>query len=136
MKYALAIALATLFVAPAWAQQVEIKKSAPSAAPTPRKPERDVIPPGLYDETRPSDADHYPRGGQVQHDPAFFGPLSRRRETPTSTGRIGIAGWASPNTPVGAPSGTGWKEVSGWFALGFSVTWDGPPPARRPAPAP
>src|SRR2546428_702380 len=31
MRYALAIALATLFVTPAWAQQVEIKKSAPSA---------------------------------------------------------------------------------------------------------
>src|SRR3989454_9025787 len=133
MRYAVEITPAVLLATRAGAHEGEIKNPAPPAA---REPERDVIPPGLYDETRPSDADHYPRGGQVQHDPAFFGPLSRRRETPTSTGRIGIAGWASPNTPVGAPSGTGWKEVSGWFALGFSVTWDGPPPARRPAPAP
>src|SRR5712691_4659921 len=135
MRYALAIAIAALFVTPAWAQQVEIKKSAPSAAPTPREPERDVIPPGLYDETRPSDADHYPRGGQVQHDPAFFGPLSRPRETPTSSGRIGLAGWVSPSTPVGASGSSTWKEVNGWFALGFSITWDGPPPARS-APSP
>src|SRR5216683_243912 len=95
MRYAVAIALAVLFATPVWAQQVEIKKPAPPAA---REPERDVIPPGLYDETRPSDADHYPRGGQVQHDPAFFGPLSRPRETPTSSGRIGLAGWVSPST--------------------------------------
>jgi hypothetical protein len=57
-------------------------------------------------------------------------------ERPKSTGRIGLGGWVSPNTPVG-PMSSGWKEVSGWFALGFSVTWDGPLPARRPvAPKP
>jgi hypothetical protein len=135
MRYAVAIALAVSFATPVWAQQVEIEKPAPPTAPA-REPERDVIPPGLYDETRPSDADHYPRGGQVQHDPAFFGPLSSRRETPTSSGRMGIAGWVSPNTPIGATFGTGWKEVSGYFALGFSATWDGPAPARRSAPSP
>ncbi len=132
MRYVVAITLAVLFASPVWAQQVEIKKPAPPAA---REPERDVIPPGLYDETRPSDADHYPRGGQVQHDPAFFGPMSRRRETPTSSGRMGVAGWVSPSTPVGASGGAAWKEVNGWFALGFSITWDGPPPARS-APSP
>src|SRR3989475_12454120 len=122
MRYALAIALATLFVTPAWAQQVEIKKSAPSAAPTPREPERDVIPPGLYDETRPSDADHYPRGGQVQHDPAFFGPLSRPRETPTSSGRIGLAGCVSASTPGRAPGVPTGEEVEGRVARGRSIT--------------
>src|SRR3989441_12427008 len=106
MRYAVAIALAVLFATPVWAQQVEIKKPAPPAA---REPERDVIPPGLYDETRPSDADHYPRGGQVQHDPAFFGPLSRPRETPTSSGRIGFAGWGAASNPGGAPGGAPWN---------------------------
>ena len=72
--------------------------------------------------------------GQVQHDPAFIGPMSKRRETATSTGRFGVAGWVSPNTPVGSPN-SGWNEVSGYFALGFSITWDGPPPVRRTAPA-
>ena len=94
-----------------------------------------MIPPGLQDETRPSDADRYPRGGQVQHDPAFIGPMSRPRETPTSSGRYGVAGWVSPSTPVGSPH-TGWSESNGVFAFGFSITWDGPPPARRPAPKP
>jgi hypothetical protein len=132
MKYAVALALAVLLATPTWAQEVEIKKPAPPTAP---EPERNMIPPGLYDETRPSDADHYPRGGQVQYDPAFIRPLSSKRETPTSTGRAGISGWTSPNTPVGPPS-SGWKEVSGYFALGLSFTWDGPPPAQRPAPVP
>ena len=131
MKRALVIALTVFLATPAWSQDVQIKKPAPSV---PRE-ERDVIPPGLQEETRPSDADRYPRGGQVQHDPAFIGPLSKPRETPTSTGRYGIAGWVSPSTPVGSPH-SGWSESSGVFALGFSITWDGPPPARRPAPAP
>ena len=132
MKYAVALALTLLLATPTWAQEVEITKPAP---PTKLERERNVIPPGLYDETRPSDADHYPRGGQVQYDPAFIGPLSRKLETPTSTGRAGMAGWSSPNTPVGPPS-SGWREVSGWFAGGLSFTWHGPPPTRRPAPIP
>jgi hypothetical protein len=131
MKRALLVALAMLFATPAWSQDVEIKKPAPSV---PRE-ERDVITPGLTDETRPGDADRYPRGGQVQHDPAFIGPMSKPRESRTDTGRYGVAGWVSPTTPVGAP-GTGRGESYGVFAFGFSITWDGPPPARRPAPAP
>jgi hypothetical protein len=131
MKRALLVALMVLFATPAWPQGVEIKKPAPA---TPRE-ERDVIPPGLQEETRPSDADRYPRGGQVQHDPAFIGPMSKPYETPTSTGRYGVAGWVSPTTPVGPPH-TGWSEVSGYFAFGFSMTWDGPPPVRRPVPSP
>lgn len=129
MKYAMVFALAVLVATPAVAQQVDIQKPAP---PVERERERDVIPPGLSEQTRPSDADHYPRGGRVQHDPAFIAPLSARRETPTSTGRVGVAGWVSPSTPVGSPL-SGWNEVSGWFAVGLSITWDGPPAARRPA---
>ena len=108
MQRALVIALMVLFATPAWSQDVLIKKPAPSV---PREVP-DVIPPGLQEETRPSDADRYPRGGQVQHDPAFIGPMSKPRESRTDTGRYGV------------------------FAFGFSITWDGPPPARRPAPAP
>ena len=134
MKYLVAAALLLLLATPAMAQQIEIEKPAPPAA---LERDRNVIDPGLSDQTRPSDADHYPhvRGGRVQHDPAFIGPLSAPRTTPTSTGRVGVAGWVSPNTPVGSPS-SGWGEVSGYFALGFSITWDGPPPARRPASQP
>ena len=131
MKFFATIGLLLLLSSPAWAQEVEIKKP----APPPAREERDFIPPGLHDEIRPGDADRYPRGGQVQHDPAFIGPMSKPRETPTSSGRFGVAGWVSPTTPVGPGSASGWNEVSGYFALGFSATWDGPPPARRPAPA-
>ena len=131
MKRPLVLAFTLLFAVPAWSQDVEILKPAPVAP----KEERDVIPPGLQNETRPGDADRYPRGGQVQHDPAFIGPMSRPRETPTSSGRYGVAGWVSPTTPVGAPA-TGWTESNGVFAFGFSITWDGPPPVRRPASPP
>jgi hypothetical protein len=131
MRCALLLALAMLFATPVWAQEVEIKRSVPPAV---REPEPEVISPGLSDETRPSDADRYPRGGKVQIEPAFIRPLSVPRETTTSTGRAGLAGWVAPNTPVG-PASSGWNEVSGWFAFGITFTWDGPPP-RRPAPAP
>lgn len=117
----------TALVSPAGAQQVEIE------APAPR-PERVpvVIPPGdHYDMTRPGDADYYPDAPRVRYDPTFIGAMSQRLETPAGlTGRAGVAGWTSPQTPVGAES-TGRREVSGWFALGFAIEWGGPP-ARRP----
>src|SRR5437660_11887210 len=105
MKRALVIALTVLFATPAWSQDVQTKKPAPSV---PRE-ERDVIPPGLQEETRPSDADRYPRGGQAQHDPAFIGPLAKTRAPPTSTRRSWIAAWLTPSTPVGPPP-SDWAE--------------------------
>ena len=129
MKRVLLTILLVLFATPAWAQ-VELKKP----APTPPREEREVIiPPMIQRETRPSDADRYPRGGQVQYDPAFVGPLSKPYETATSTGRYGIAGWVSPHTPVGSPH-SGWGESYGVFGFGFSVTWDGAPQGRRSVP--
>jgi hypothetical protein len=122
----LAVALGSAVGAPAAAQQVEIQ----TPAPEPQRPP-EVIAPGLhYETTRPPDADVYPRGTRVEHDPAFFGGLSARRETPTSTGRIGLAGWTTPNPPVGAAV-AGHREVIGYFAIGFAFTWDGPPPPPR-----
>jgi hypothetical protein len=117
-----------LAVAPAAAQQVGMVTSPPAQ-------EFEVVAPGgHYERTRPSDADFYPPPGpRVQYDPAFIEPFAAKRETPTSTGRVGLAGWTSPNTPVGSPQ-TGSRDVSGWFALGFAITWDGPSPTavRRP----
>jgi hypothetical protein len=127
LAVAVGVGAALAAVAPAAAQQVEITATPPARA----VPE--IVPPGLhYEQTRPSDADYYPRGTRVEHDPAFIEPFSAKIETPKSTGRMGLSGWTAPNTPVGAEV-TGHREVTGWFALGFSITWDGPPPARRRA---
>ncbi len=127
MRVVVVVALALLVAAPAAAQQVEIEKPAPPPGRREREPA--VIAPGLSGEGRPIDADNYPKGGRVPYEPGFIRGLSSARETPTSTGRIGVAGWTAPNTPVGSPV-SGWGEINGWFAIGFAVTWDGPPPAR------
>lgn len=113
---------------PAAAQQVEIEaKGAPV-----ERPARVVPPPLHYETTRPPDTDFYPQGTKVEHDPAFIEPLAGTYETPNGSGRFGLSGWTAPNTPVGSPVG-GWRDVSGWFAIGFSATWDGPP-ARKARP--
>src|SRR5881296_936800 len=75
-----------------------------------------------------------PAPGRREREPGFIRGLSSARVTPASTGRIGVAGWTAPNTPVGSPV-SGWGEINGWFAIGFAVTWDGPPPARVTKPA-
>ena len=92
-----------------------------------------MITPGLSGEGRPLEADNYPRGGRVPYEPGFIRGASAERETSASTGRVGIAGWTAPNTPVGSPLG-GWGEVNGWFAIGLAITWDGPPPGRSSRP--
>ncbi len=122
------VALTT--IGSASAQQIEIEAPVPERSRPPL-----LLPPGdLYETTRPYDANNYPSPPLVNFDPAFIGPLSTKIETPTSTGRVGFAGWISPNTPVGAEA-TGRRWDPGWFALGFTIEWGGPPPAppaKRP----
>ena len=133
MRYKLGLvigALAMLAATTAAAQDVPMKAPQPERERQPR-----VITPGLLYETKPSDELHYPGGNAVPYDPAFIAPLSRKIETPTSTGRMGVAGWTSPNTPVG-PSGAGLREINGWPSVGFSWTWGGPPPASSRAGVP
>ena len=116
-------------VAPALGQQIDIQ------APTPERPRQPLItPPGdHFQMTRPTDADYYPSPPRVNYDPAFIEPASTKIETPTSTGRMGLAGWVSPNTPIGSEA-SGWRGDTGWFALGFAIEWGGPPapPTKRP----
>jgi hypothetical protein len=105
---------------------------------TPQEQPMRVVPPPLrYETTRPQDTDYYPRGTKVQHDPAFIEPLSSKYENASGSGRVGVSGWTAPNQPVGGAAGLA-SEVNGWFALGFSITWGGPPapPAHKPVPAP
>ncbi len=115
----------------AHAQQVEIK-----ATPPPAKERQILTPPLRYEVTRPTDQSFYTMGEvRVPYDPAFIAGISTGFATPTQTGWYGFSGWTSPNTPVGSTSaaGSGFSEDSGWFALGFSIIWNGPPPAKRAA---
>jgi hypothetical protein len=118
--------LGLLIAVPVSAQQVEIESK---GAPVER-PARVVAPPLHYETTRPPDTDYYPQGTKVEHDPAFIEPFASQYENAEGSGRIGLSGWTAPNTPVGSPSG-GWAYNTGWFALGFSVTWGGPPAAPK-----
>jgi hypothetical protein len=111
----------------AMAQQVEIQ----AQKPAPREKQPDILAPGLhYETTRPTDADYYPQTPRVRHDPAFIEGASQKVETPNGSGRVGLSGWTAPNTPVGSP--LAYRETTGWFAVGLSVTWNGPPPPRKP----
>src|SRR5215470_14562501 len=121
--------LAALGANVVWAQDVKI--SAPPQAREPR-----IITPGLLYETRPKDESIYPGyAPSVPHDPAFIRPFTTEVETPSSTGRLGLSGWTSPNPPVG-PSGAGMRENSGSLNFGFSWTWGGPPSRSRRAASP
>ena len=91
-----------------------------------------IAPPLYYEQTRPRDADHYPYGSRVEYDPAFIEPFSGTYQTSTTSGRFGLSGWTAPDPPLGSEA-TNWRQTNGWFALGFSVSWGGPP--ARPAAA-
>jgi hypothetical protein len=122
------VGLGLLVAWPAAAQDVEIEAKRLEREREPRV----VAPPLHYETTRPPDTDFYPQGTKVEHDPAFIQPLASTYENTQTSGRIGISGWTAPNQPVSSPN-TGWRDVSGYFALGFSVTWGGPPAAPKAA---
>jgi hypothetical protein len=129
---ALAVAGTVALGAAAAEAQVKIETSRPQVPP--KAPETRVVAPPLhYEQTRPRDTDFYPYGTRVEHDPAFVEPFSGTYQTPTNSGRYGLSGWTAPNPPVGSEASL-WRQTNGWFALGFSVTWDGP--GARPAAAP
>jgi hypothetical protein len=115
-----ALGLVAAFSSPAAAQDVKIQR-------TPLERELGIIPPTTEPaRSRPADADYYPNTGGIIHEPAFFEALSAK----TETGRYGIAGWSSPNSPTGAD----YNEINGWLSFGFAFTWASPPIApKRPA---
>jgi hypothetical protein len=124
--------LAAFGVTAARAEDVKIQAPAPTPAPAPM-PEPRIIAPDLLYEMRPKDENYYP-GPSVPYDPAFIRPLTTTVESADSTGRTGLSGWTSPNTPVGS-AGPGQHESSGWLSFGFTWTWGGPAPAHRPGAA-
>ena len=124
----LSLMLTALAAGVASAQQVTITAPAP---PREQKGEAIIAPRLQYEITQPDDARYLPPGPHGHHEPAFIGPLSVPTEEPTSTGRVGAAGWTSPTAAMGGLIG-GYREVAGYFAFGFAVEWGGPPPTKRP----
>ncbi len=122
---ALVVVLAAVPSVPAAAQQVHIEAPPPGGAPEPAV----ISPPLRYERTLPENQDLYPPGPRVIPEPGFIGPLS----VPTETGRAGVAGWTQPKEKLGGQ--VAWQEVTGYFSLGFAVTWGAPPTPLRPRPA-
>src|SRR3989475_11015856 len=118
------VAAVTLAFAPTFAQDASIGVKAPS-------PQRATLPSLQYEATQPSD-DNYPLGSvRILYDPAFFTQFSVPIETPTSTGRVGLAGWSTPNPPLGGTDG-GVRGVKGWARFGRGGGWGGRPPPKAP----
>jgi hypothetical protein len=134
MKLLAALGVAAVMVLAAGSADAQVRIE--SSRPPEKRPEARIIPPPLhYEQTRPRDADFYPYGTKVEHDPAFIEPFAGTYQTATGSGRYGLSGWTAPNAPIGSEA-TLWRQTNGWFALGFSVTWDGPPARRAPAQRP
>jgi hypothetical protein len=104
MLIALVAAVLVLAALPASAQvQIETTRK-------PAEREARIVPPPLrYETSRPPDADVYPRGTRVEHDPAFIEPFAGSYQTTTGSGRYGLSGWTAPNAPIGA-EGSRWAS--------------------------
>jgi hypothetical protein len=131
----LVLLVAALLAAPVSAQQapsgVQIETT---PQPKGERPAAVVPSPLHYETTRAPDTGKYSTDVRVEHDPAFIEPFTATFEDAASSGQYGLAGWTSPNMPVG-PSVIAYREVPGWVGFGFSIVWGGPPRPGRPLPA-
>ena len=108
-----ALGLVAVFSGVALAQDVKMQS-------VPFERELGIIAPATDPaRSRPADADYYSGTSGIIHEPAFFEALSAK----TETGRYGIAGWSSPNSPAGMD----YNEINGWLSFGFAFTWARPP---------
>jgi hypothetical protein len=71
---------------------------------------------------RKSGVDLYPHGASAPYEPGFVAPLTKE----TATGRMGVAGWTSPNPRVGA-RGASDSHSTGWLSFGFGMVWGSSP---------
>jgi hypothetical protein len=107
-----------LAVTGATAQQLDLQSPVPEASR-----DRDHLrPEGTRSRSLMPQADLYPHRPPVPYQPGFIEPLSKE----TATGRMGVAGWTSPNTSAGARAAAD-PENPGWPGLGFAVEWGGSP---------
>jgi len=137
MRILLALAVAGMVTLAAGAAEAQVKIETTRPQAPPKAPEARIVPPPLhYEQTRPRDNEFYPYGTRVEHDPAFVEPFAGSYQTSTTSGRFGLSGyWVLPR--VNGELIPSKPPLYHWFALGFSVTWDGPParPAAAPRPA-
>ena len=105
-----------LVVTGATAQQLDLQSPVPETS-------RDR---NRHDESRTRalmpQSELYPYRPAVPYQPGFIEPLSKE----TATGRMGVAGWTSPNTSAGS-RGAADPDNPGWPSLGFAVEWGGSP---------
>jgi hypothetical protein len=67
-------------------------------------------------------ADLHPHQAPAPNEPGFVAPLTKE----TATGRMGVAGWTSPNPRVGA-RGVSDSQDTGWLGFGFGMVWGSSP---------
>lgn len=100
----------------------------PSPAPTAERlrdmmmklPETIKLPENAPDKA-PTEAERFKDSSRRDdRGPGYVAPLS----TPTSSGRMGAAGWTTSGQS-GGPSATSSPERPGWAGFGFSVEWGG-----------
>ena len=107
-----------LAVTGATAQQLDLQSPRPETSRDRRFPGHEAARP----RTHAPEPDSYPYRPAVPYQPGFIEPLSKE----TATGRMGIAGWTSPNTSVGARGATD-PDNPGWPSVGFAIEWGGSP---------
>ena len=107
-----------LVVTGATAQQLDLQSPVPE-----NSRDRNALP---REESRARafmpQADLYPHRPAVPYQPGYIEPLSKE----TATGRLGVAGWTSPNTSAGS-RGAADPDNPGWPGLGFAIEWGGSP---------
>ena len=107
-----------LAVTGATAQQLDLQ------SPVPQRPQdRSKHQPDEPRARRPHmpETDLYPHRPPVPYQPGFIDPLTKE----TETGRMGVAGWTSPNMPAGSRVGAD-PDNAGWLGFGFAIEWGGP----------
>jgi hypothetical protein len=101
-----------LAVTGATAQQLDLQ------APGPERPRdrRPALPNAERDPDRPP----------VPYRPGFIEPLTKE----TDGGRMGAAGWTSPNVPTGSRV-TSDPDKNGWLGFGFAIETGAPKSVTR-----
>ena len=101
-----------LAVTGATAQQLDLQ----APKPEPPRERRPVMP----------DAERYPDRPPVPYRPGFIEPLTKD----TDGGRMGAAGWTSPNAPTGSRVSSD-PDKNGWLGFGFAIETGAPKTMTR-----